>query len=253
MNGPDRGALLDRIQALLSKTVERGATEAEAQAALAAAQRLMDAHNIELAQVLDHDPDAVEFGEEVAWEGKYANSMVDAAASILHEVFAVRCVRARRRMPFRLDVRRSTLGVQVLLIGDPTNRDAARWALNFLAGTFRRLWDAYRAGIDGGNRWSRRAYVEGLVDGFLARLGAERAARERDRPGTANALVPLRSRLDRAAEASVAGSPRDSRPIQTAGFSWADRDAYKAGRRDGRDINLARPIGNSQPRRLESG
>src|SRR5215471_17210395 len=99
MKEPDREALLDRIQALLSKTVERGATEAEAQAALAAAQRLMDAHNIELAQVLDHDPDAVEFGQEVAWEGKYADSMVDAAIPIVSEVFAVRCVRARSCRP----------------------------------------------------------------------------------------------------------------------------------------------------------
>jgi hypothetical protein len=102
MNEPDREALLGRIQALLNKTVERGATEAEAQAALAVAQRLMDAHNIELAQVVDHDSDAVAMGQEVAWEGKSANSLYDAVMPIIAEVFAVRAHPLRREAAARV-------------------------------------------------------------------------------------------------------------------------------------------------------
>jgi hypothetical protein len=255
MNGPDREALLGRIQALLNKTVERGATEAEAQAALAVAQRLMDAHNIELAQVVDHDPDAVAFGHEVGWEGKSADSLYDAAIPIIAEVFAVRCVRVRSGVKpppewARLGMRPRTTKVEILLIGDPTNRDAARWALDFLAGTFRRLWDAYRIGTGNGDRWSRRAYVEGLVHGFLARARAERADAERERPGSTNALVPLRGRLDRAVEAITSGWEEDGRRPEIEDSAWADPGAYQAGRRDGQDINLARPIGRSRARGL---
>jgi hypothetical protein len=259
MKEPDREALLGRIQALLNKTVERGATEAEAQAALAVAQRLMDAHNIELAQVLDHDPDAVAFGDEEAWEGKSANSLYDTAIPIIREFFAVRCVRVRSGVKpppewAKLGMRPRTTKVEILLIGDPTNRDAARWALDFLAGTFRRLWDAYRvrAGDDLG-RWDREDYIAGLVRGFLDRVREEGAARERERPGSANALVPLRGRLDRAVAAFVDGFEPDGRPSQIGGWADCGAAAYQAGRRDGRDINLARPIGRSRPRRLAGG
>jgi hypothetical protein len=253
MNEPDREALLGRIQALLNKTVERGATEAEAQAALAVAQRLMDAHNIELAQVLDHDPDAVAFGREVAWEGKKWDSLYGAATRVVNEVFAVRAVVVRSMVSWaEVGMRARLSGVEVILIGDPTNREAARWALGFLVATFRRLWDAYRvrAGDELG-RWDREDYIEGLVRGFLDRIREERATGERERPGSANALVPLRSRLDRAHQEFTAGFE----PGKSLSPGWADPGAaaYEAGRRDGRDINLARPIGGSRPRRLAGG
>jgi hypothetical protein len=222
MDGPDPETLLSRIQDLLNKTVSNGATEVEAQAARAAAQRLMDAHNIALvevvehdadavdfalAEVVEHDADAVDFGHEGAWEGLY-----DAAIALFQEspqTKAVRCLVLRTgwfRLPGHGLVGR-TRKIQIFLICEEVNRDAAKGFLDFTARLFRQFWDAYRIGREGADRWTRGAYVSGLVAGFRAGVREERAGRERERPGATNALEDP---------------------------GWADEDAYEAGR----DIGL---------------
>ena len=44
--------IVDRIQKLLERTIENGATEAEAEQALEYANKLLEKHNLELEQVL---------------------------------------------------------------------------------------------------------------------------------------------------------------------------------------------------------
>ena len=44
--------VIDRIEQLLKRTTENGATQAEAEQAVAYAQKLMDKHNLELADVV---------------------------------------------------------------------------------------------------------------------------------------------------------------------------------------------------------
>jgi hypothetical protein len=248
----DREQLLNRIQNLLNKTVVNGATEAEAEAAMMAAQRLMDGHNIALAEVLSYDETAVSFGNETIWEGKSVSGLQDAALTIVGEVFAVRTIVLKlgfNPAEFGLKgqgFRRKTFGVKMILVGDPTNIDSAKWALRFLVGTFKHLWDAYRLRTGDGDRWTRQGYISGLKRGFLDKLREERAERKGVQAGSANSLVPLSSRLDQAFEAFVADYEKADAPSRLVNAA-----AYESGCRDGREINLARPIGKAKPKRLK--
>jgi hypothetical protein len=243
----DREQLLSRIQNLLNKTVANGATEAEAEAAMVAAQKLMDRYNIALAEIIDHDETAVSFDNEVVWEGKSVSSLYDAATRIIDKVFAVRTMIVKLGIPPIPEVkfRGKTLKVQVILVGDPTNIEAARWALRFLVDTFGRLWDAYCIRTGERDRYAYRGYIGGLVDGFLAKLREERAESERGQARSANALVPLNTRLDEAFRAFEADFKKVERDR-----SSVDPFAYEEGCRAGRDINLARPIEKAAPRKL---
>ncbi len=237
----DRTNLLAKIQGLLSKTVANGATEAEAATAMSAAQRLMDQHNIALAEIVGRSDDAGIFGETTAWTSDTAHSHFVSAIPIVEKVFAVKAVLKRLVYPGG-----KTAEVRILLFGDPSNVEPATWALNFLGPTFRRLWDAYRIRTRAKTA-EMQGYYFGLVDGFLGKLDEQRADLERTQIGSANALALLADRLD---QAFAAAYPQAGKVVKKYD---GDGDAYADGCRDGRDINLARPIEKASPTAIAAG
>jgi hypothetical protein len=232
----DREQLLDRIQKLLNMTVANGATEAEAEAAMAAARRLMDAHNIAMAEAISRDETAVELDPEAGveldpeteWEGRSASAVHEAALAVVASVFGVRRAAVRHQVvpagmgtSGRHGPRRKT-GVKIVLVGDPTDLEAARWAFRFLVATFHRLW---RAAYRNQDREAHRGYIAGLRDGFTAKLKRERAGREGARGGPAYAPI---------------------RP--PSGLDWG---AYNHGYRDGAEFPMPRPIDKAAPKEFE--
>src|SRR5262245_58660173 len=127
MTQPTRPAILERIQKLLAKTTGNGATEAEAQTALAMAQELMDAHNIAMADLTTAGPAATLFGEHTAHSAASIPRHYVACLSIVEEVLAVRTV-VKRFASQSSTGRAKTERIDICIFGDPVNVLSATWA-----------------------------------------------------------------------------------------------------------------------------
>jgi hypothetical protein len=238
----NRTELLDRIQKLMSRTTTNGATEAEAATATLMAQRLMDQHNIRVAEVESRTGDSHDYGESVAWKGTAADGNVCAVLPILDECFAVRSV--LRKLAERGPGGRSrTVAVRVAIFGDAANVEAATYALKYLSATFKDLWAAYRARTGAGTA-AMGGYYGGLQVGFLGKLRAQRLEAERRLPGSGRALAVVATKLDRAFA--------DQYPEATA-ITKATRDisAFADGVKDGVTISLDKGIGTGGRKQLQ--
>lgn len=231
-----RPEVLDKLSKILARTVANGASEAEAQSALVLAQRLMDEYGLSQADL--NGPDlggAVMFD---AWEGSSASSHYLAAMSVVDEVFHVTSVCMRRRVKGTGE----QTGVTIRVFGLPANVEAAAWALEFLATSFKHLWTVYRTRT-GAPTDAMLGYFRGLQDGFLARTEAARVALERSHPGAGTALA-LRADAGREAMQAVFPEAREiARKVNNT-------SGYEQGYKDGQDINLARPIESGKRKAL---
>jgi hypothetical protein len=238
-----RNELLERIHKLMSRTTTNGATEAEAATALLMAQRLMDEHNIAVAEIESAAGEGHDYAESVAWRGTSADANVCMVLPILDECFAVRAL-LKKSVARGATGRTKTVAVRVAIFGDAANVEAATWALKFLSGTFKDLWAAYRARTGAGTA-AVTGYYGGLQAGFLAKVRAQRIEADRQLPGSGRALAVVAGRLDQAFA--------EQYPTATA-MTKASRDdsAFADGVRDGCEINLARPIGAGRKGQLES-
>lgn len=87
MTSPDREGLLHKIQSLLEKTVTNGATEGEAAAAAAMAQKLLQKYNIELDEVQGYrkTSDETAIMKIVAWNtGSTSSWETQLATTVAH-------------------------------------------------------------------------------------------------------------------------------------------------------------------------
>jgi Protein of unknown function (DUF2786) len=230
----DRQILLSRIQNLLNKTVQNGATEAEAATAMANAQRLMDQHNIALADIVSRSDDDSIFEQADAWTSDTAHSHFVSCLPIIEQVFAVKTVLWKTRYQGR----RSAYTIKVF--GDASNIENATWAINFLGPLYRRLWDRFRAAHKAPTA-DMLNYYGGLTDGVLRRLQGDR---QLEATGS-RALVLLNGRLEQAFGAAFPNLK------QIVKKNTGSADAYHAGLKDSDQINLARPLDNPDRRSLE--
>lgn len=237
----DKTSILDRVRKLLARTTANGATEAEAQSAMAMAQRLMDEHNIAVAELPASGSPGEEFGAAVAWEGKHLGDHYLASLAVIQRVFQVRSLVMNSMKPGKTS-RGQLVGVRIAMFGDAVNVEGATWAINFLGPTFKSLWDRHRART-GAAPAARVGYFAGLQDGMLARLDRERDEALRQLPGSRNALAVLSGKLDQAFDALAP----QAKAITKA---TADASAYADGVRDGAEINMARAVGGRGPQAL---
>jgi hypothetical protein len=237
-NDSTREAILGRIQNLLNKTVEKGATEAEAQSAMAAAQRLMDQHNIQSAELLIAGGKGIAYDQVVAKTHDTIYSHFSFAAPIVEQVFGIKVVF------LKTPVRNARPIIRIVLFGDPAAIDSGRWGLDFLASVYLRLWNRYRIANQATAR-DMHSYYAGLGAGFLARVRAERERTIRELPGASNALVLVDSKLQ---EAFIEKYP----DVKAKEIQIRSSEAFGAGVRDSKEINLARSLENKSPRALAS-
>ncbi len=232
-----RDTILTRVKNLMSKTVDNGATQQEAESAMAAAQRLMDQHNIAQADLIMGGSD-VDYDQLLCytWESIANNYMF--AARVVEHVYSVKIV-VKKTVNGR-----KTESINVVLFGDRANLDCAQWGLEFLGRTYKELWNEYRT-QSGLSRRSMGAYYAGLTDGFLARVREERAALELACPSARGALVLVNDKLQKGFAKAFPNAIARTQKI-------SDVDAYSQGKRDGAGINLAKPIGSGARRQLSS-
>lgn len=234
-----KARIRERIRKLLSMTQENGATEAEAEAAVAMAARLMDEHDLTPDDVGEAGTPV--YGKDVidSGEGLRLPPELDGIAVILGQFFRVRvmgcqCLESKGKgWP-------AVPAWKVEAFGLPANIEAARFVYRFLKTTYLGLWERLRMRTKL-RKSKQSAYYYGLTIGLYRRLQRERAEAAR-RPGRdasapGNALVLADEALDRAFEDAHPDVPK------ARAKTGRDRSVQFAGALDGAGINIARPLG----------
>jgi len=234
-----RDDALRKISALLAKTIENGATQAEAEAAFSKAAAIMDEY-----QITNKDlggPES-EFGAGNLFEGRTMSIGQNTALLVLQAAFPVKVLvlRATGRL-------HSMRNVKILIFGDAVACQSAAWAFQFLTATFANLWKRYKPPIRSAE--IRQSYFRGLAIGMISKIKSDRDQRNQDQPGTGIVLASKAKKLKIAFYKTFGETKTINHQLDRRHDSIEADDAFVAGRRDGRQINLARPISPHQSAR----
>lgn len=220
----DDARILERVSKLLALAGSPNVHEAEA--AMAAAQRLLLKHNLE------HRASAHDRGYAFRHVGRPSGRITESErklASILGEHFFVEPIWVPAYRP--LDGMRVTV---LELCGTPANLEIAEYVHGYLTQTAERLWVAHRRahGIDG-NR-ERRTFLAGVMTGFSQKLAREKVKHKSE------GLVWVR-------DGDLDVFLRRRHPhVNTVRYGGGRRgDAYAHGRAAGETIVLHRGVGGA--------
>jgi hypothetical protein len=242
----DRETKIEKVRRLLNLAHGAGTTEAEATAALVAAQRIMLEHDIEEAEIEARDaadrvaPPAPVIGVDVLWSGN--GQVLEAEWTLTNAV----CSDTGRLRQFRDTVRDLTGKKRFVMraYGPLDEIEAARLMYAYIWAQVRRLTqEEYDARGKPGLQW-KYSFELGCARRVRSRLQAARAAdvvavRKLASPG-ALAIVD-----DRAKALTVAlDVKRKALNLSSAGGTGragGDADGYAAGHRAGARVDLTAP------------
>jgi hypothetical protein len=223
--------LLERVHKLLA--LAQSDNRHEAEAAAAAAQRLMLKHNLDLHE--QSEPSRYSFrqlgrvtGRVSEWERRLGN--------VLRDHFFVEIIWVPAYLP-----EKAKRGSVMEAIGTPENLELAAYVYDFLRQTAERLWLAHQRESGISNNRDRQPYYAGVMSGFAQKLAQE--AKRHQAEGLV--WVP---------QARLGEYTRKRHPylrtIQHQGHRR--RDAFQEGQKAGRDVVLHRGITDksSNERRL---
>lgn len=218
---PEATKVFERIAKLLA--LAESANQNEAQAAMAAAQRLMLKHNIDSVNA------RAERGYTFRHVGEPTGRVTESerlVSAILGAHFFVETIWVPAYRPHD-----GKWGSVLEVCGSPENVEMASYVHDFLHHTSEQLWrDHKRAARITGDR-DRRTFLAGVMAGFYEKLQAEKKKNQ------AQGLVWIR-------DADLEGFYRKRHPrIQHVRHRGARRtEAHAHGRAAGRNIELHRPI-----------
>lgn len=215
VHGDDR--VVRRIQKLLA--LAQSPEPAEAHAAMAAAQRLMLEHN------LSHTPPGYTW-RHLGPPHVRIPAYTQTIGAILLEFFFVEAI----WVPI-FDVAAAREARVLEICGTPENVELAAYVWDFLHAAGERLWDAHRRRGLAAGQTERKRYITGVMEGFYQKQ------KDSQRKNEAEGLVWV-------------GDPRlddwyDRRhPHRRArrSTSLVANDAYHAGKAQGRELVLHRPV-----------
>lgn len=217
------GKIVDKIRKLLAL----GASSNPHEAALAVnhAQRLLAAHNLEMADIQDK-PDRADVAklETVKVRPKWQRIISGCTAS------AFGCVSIN-----------STGAVSFIGVGaDP---EIASYTYSYLVGEVKRLSKAFVKGINQDRETHKRSYCMGAADSIAEAL----QQMAKDTPVTPGALVPVRDALIEATTKEIFPDLRTQLPKTSIVFSRA----YTQGLKDGANIQIRKGVTDSGPGAFE--
>lgn len=218
--------VLDRIKKLLT-LAERSDSESEREAALAAAQRIMLRHQIDVETASSHEIDRFRAVEESLQECSRERLDLWAASIVLCQCFGVRTFmrgwRGERRKEYRI-------------FGAPEHVAVARYVFVFLSREFRRRWDAHRRRM--GHSRGSRDYYAGMAQKVIDQLQREvRTSAERA------ALILISDQLERSWQ-------RHHGQMAVKHYDPQSTGQFYAGLRDASDILVRTPLGGEAVRKL---
>ena len=234
----ETGRIVDKVGKLLA--LAGSTNEHEAQAAMAAAQRLMLKHNLETVAASLAGPRRYGF-RHLGPPSARISEAERILAGVLAAHFFVECIWVPVWRP--LEGKRGTV---LEIAGTPENLALAEHVYAFLLATAERLWQEHRR-----RRWmadrdrERRAYQAGVLAGFRETLEKQAAEQARE------ALVWTGD-----ADLTDYHSARHPRVRTVSYASSARSDHHSAGRAAGRGIVLHKPVAagsSSRGRLLGSG
>lgn len=217
----ERGKVAERIARLLALAESPNVHEAEA--AMAAAQKLLLKHNIELREA--------RAAQGYAWKhlGKPTGRTTEAErvlSLLLSKHFFVEAIWVPSYQPLA-----GKQGRVLELCGTPSNLDVAVYVHGFLMTTAERLWRQHKAQTGVTDNRERRRYLLGVMMGFDDKLVAATADNKRE------GLIWVG---DPALDAYLAR--RYPRRTGGTGIGIQVTETYEQGRRAGRNIVLSKPI-----------
>lgn len=222
-----REDILSKIRKLLDRAeAGSGSTEAEMEAAMALARKLMVEHNIAM-----HEAESSGSRRDM-YETK-ACATYDKGIPI-HAEYVMRLI--ERRFFVRVIIRG---GTRVMFFGTPENIETGRYVYNFLGVTFRKLWNI----TSKAKAWpinNQALYYKGLADGLEAKL---KESDPKD-TGSVNAI----QRVD----TEILDAFREAYPNLGNHFAPDERGSqhsYSQGVTDGRSISIAKQVGTTRQQR----
>lgn len=185
---PIDSSIIETLKKILAKAdPTRGATEAEASAAMAAAQRLAIKHNIDLASVSVDEPGAIKIETDrvdLGGDGSTRRPHYKPIARCLQNCFDIRVIYC---------------GPRVVLIGEKTDLAIAQYCWAWLSEVFPRLYREYvkeRGSFIGDKSFDtvvrRRSFYEGMQYGIQNANARQRAEVRTSSDGERYALVLVR-------------------------------------------------------------
>lgn len=221
-------SLLERIQKILAKTTEAGCTEAEAATAFALASKIMAEHGLEMAQVLAHDPDAMQFGTMSVKECHRRDFTVEIAVLIVERYFGVKSTLLHSNDGSR----------HYVLFGAREATEAAAHVFTRIVATANDGWTRFRTRTRCPAS-KRKSYLTGFLIGVEAKV---RSTRDGMTNGEHNALAIVNGKLESEFEKSF-GQPKttSTKPLAPA-ISETDPLAFSSGAIDGQAAAIHREI-----------
>jgi hypothetical protein len=250
----DKSSIIAKIQKILSRKEETGATEAETQTALNLAQRLMAQHNLTMAEVEATKGEATEdWTEADVWTGQRSGIEETMAANICEGFFFVKAYLQCKGGEWK--GRRHSNTWTRRFFGKPSNVESAAFIYAQLIDAFDRLWVEYRI-ANHAERSDRRPYIAGVGRGFMDKLRAERQVLETEHEArsaasasgtargvniTSNTPGTTLATIDSHVQTAFEQRHPKMTTRHSAGVSM--NGAFSAGHAAGRTLNLARPLG----------
>lgn len=230
----ERENLLDKIRALLAKTIENGCTEAEALAALAKAQAMMDAYDVTEADLaLTKEEKAILRKEPAGMRDPH--DVKSYLASAVAEFASCKVWRQREG--------------GLVFCGLPSDTHMATWLLDMLAGFVLRELTNHLCHTIVPPR-ERRPVINGFVSGCTRRINERlrelRAASQTQASGHGRALIVVKTDLIKATMRAH-GITLRSRSRSARQY---DAGSYAAGMTAGDRATFGRPVSHSSGPRL---
>jgi hypothetical protein len=231
----NRQSLAARVKALLAKTVENGATEAEALAALAKARELMDRYQLDQGALGLEEEGTEMYRQPFSTDkhlGRIANDIKFHLASTIGDFTDTRIWRSRKDHCFKV-------------FGLRSDTDFASYLLDHLANYIINAQASYhlQCVLDDIAPLST-AGEDSFITGAICRINERLTAMSRERHGTSTgrALIPLKNALVRRDFDRLGIHLSTSRGRYG---NAADSGALAAGQRAGDRATFARPVSRS--------
>jgi len=222
----ERDKLLEKIRALLSKTIEAGCTEGEAMAALPKARAMMELHEVtdEELQLTKEEKATVHY-----YEARDPHGVKHGLA------FAINKFVGTQSWSYRGEDKRATCGLSA-------DVEFAEWLLEALDAFVKREYVRYAITAASGESNERRAAMRNFIQGCTIRISErllELAQPPKQQTANARALVVTKqAAIDECLKAAGITLGRS----RASTFNVRDHGAYEAGKAAGERASFGRPV-----------
>ena len=238
----DSAKVLDKVRKLLA--LSGSPMEAEAQAAMKAAARLMARHNLErLEETAEGQPDDYDY-RLIRLHAARIDSRLGLISYILGRHFFVKTL-----FTPSYDPHTDTEGHDLEVTGRPENTRLAEHVFHFLLERSESLWQEYRRTRRGGGLTARNSFILGLLRGFDQKLdeAASDGAVESSLKKTEGGFSALVLAKDKGLNDYFKKRHPRIRTHQPGRRRRFCPDSDQAGRAAGQALNLNRPLDDSRP------